>query len=290
MHEFLQQFPLLDALWHSVIVLPFIYGAYLIMEVVEHYISETIQQKLSQNKYTGFLLGGCTGLIPLCGVSDLGACLYAGRIISVGTLIALFISTSGEALLVAATQLDSLLFFLFLLLLKFLIACIIGFIVDCCFFRKQSMLAVETLCKAEDCHCDKTNIWLSALKHTLPVFGFLTIISLGLSLLEQLGYVEVLITFVSQFSVFGIFFAALIGLIPSCSGFILLLELWQSGILSAPAFLAGSIVFAGTGYLTLIRANKNLKQNISIIGLILTIATLVGLICEYTGWLALLLC
>lgn len=285
MHELLHTNPILHVVYHSVLMLPLLYFAYLIMEWLEHKAGECFKTALQEDRRTGPIVGATFGFIPFCGIPDLAAGLYSGRVVSVGTLIALFLSTSGETLLLSASYPDKMLSVVFLLLIKFVIAAICGFVIDLCLRNKQSAIQIHDLCEEEHCDCEYTNIWLSALKHTLPVFGFVVAFSLVLSLAEVFGAVEALSNFVKAFPAFGVVFAAVIGLIPGCASLVLLLSLYGSGVLSSAALLAGLFTSVGTGFIVLCKTNKSWKQNIVIILCVFLVGLSVGGIFELTGLL-----
>lgn len=277
MHE------ILHAIVHSVIILPFLYLAYFLMELLEHKAGDKFKANLAADRRTGPVLGAFFGMIPLCGLSDLGAGLYAGKVISLGTLVALFVSTSGEAAFIAAGHPEKLLSLFFLFLLKLAIAGIFGFIIDFCLRNKQPEIHIHDLCEEDHCHCEHSNIWISALRHTVPMFGFIVFVNLLVALLEILGIMAVFGQCLQSIPAIGVLFSAVIGFIPGCAPLVLLISLWGEGVLSSAALLAGLITSAGTGYLVLFSTNKNIKQNIFIVSLILILAIVVSGFLELTG-------
>ena len=283
MHVHLHMNPLLHAAYHSLLILPLLYIAYVLMELIEHKAGSTFRNALQEDRRTGPIAGATVGLFPLCGFSDLGAGLYSGRVISVGTLVALFVSTSGEILFLMASYPDKILSLLFLLLVKFVIACVCGFILDLILRNKQVDMHIHDLCEENECHCEHSNIWLSAIKHTAPVFCFVLCFNLLIGVLEIFGLVEGITYVVSAAPTLGVIFAALLGLIPGCAPLVLMLGLWNSGILSSAAFLAGLITSAGTGYIVLYKTNKSFKQNWFITMFIFTIGIVFGALFELTG-------
>lgn len=285
MHEILHTNPIIHALYHSVLMLPLLYLAYLTMEWLEHKAGEKLRSALLEDKRTGPIVGATLGLFPLCGTADLAASLYSGRVISIGTLMAVFLSTSGETLLLSASYPNKILSVVCLLLLKFVVAGLCGFILDLCMRNKQAEIHIHEICEKEHCHCTNTSIWLSALRHTLPVFGFVVILSLILGTAEVFGAIDLLRNFISMFPAFGVFFAAIVGLIPGCASLVLLLNLYGSGIISAAALFTGLLASVGTGYVVLCKTNRHFKQNLMIIALLFSISLLVGGVCEIFGLL-----
>lgn len=285
MHELLHESPILHSIYHSILLLPILYIVYLVMEWLEHKAGERFKTALQEDRRTGPVLGATIGFIPFCGVTDFAAGLYSGRVISAGTLIAIFLATSGETLLLAAGYPDKVLSIIFLLLIKFVIASLCGFIIDLCLRNRQADIHIHDICEEEHCECEHTNIWLSALKHTLPVFGFVLIISLIVGLAEMFGFISVLSRFINAFPALGVFFAATVGLIPGCAPLVLLLSLYSSGVLTSAAFLAGLFTSVGTGFIVLCKTNKSYKQNIYIILCTFLVGLFVGSIFELTGLL-----
>ncbi len=283
MHEFLHVNTVLHAIYHSIVILPLLYLAYLLMELIEHKASSKFKKALSEDRRTGPVVGASIGLIPLCGFSDLAAGLYSGRVISVGTLVALLLSTSGETLLLVAGYADKAVSIIMLLLIKFVIAGICGFILDLCFRNKQADIHIHAICEEEHCKCEHGSIFGSALKHTLPVFLLVFIFNLIVAVLELFGFIEMISLVVQNIPAIGVFFAALVGLIPGCAPLALLLSLYSSGVISSAAMLAGLLTSAGTGYIVLFKTNKSWKSSLAIIALIFSIGLLIGSLFELTG-------
>lgn len=288
MHEFLHTNPILHGVYHSMIILPLLYLAYVLMEFIEHKAGNKFKLALQEDRRTGPVAGATFGLIPLCGFADLGAGLYAGRVISVGTLIALFMSTSGETIFLILSHPDKVLPLVVLLLVKFAIACICGFILDLCLRNRQSGIHIHELCEEEHCECEHANIWVSALKHTLPVFSLVLSFNLLMGLLEMFGLIEGLAFIVKSIPAIGVAIASVMGFIPGCAPLVLMLSLWESGVLSSAAFLAGLITSAGTGYIVLYKTNANWKQNLLITLFIFIVGLVIGTALELSGLFALL--
>ena len=284
MHELLHDNSILHAIYHSFLILPLLYLAYILLEFIEHKASARFRYMLQEDRRMGPVAGAILGIVPLCGFSDLGAGLYAGKVISLGTLVALFISTSGEALLLVASYPNKILAILVLLLLKLCLASLIGFIIDLC-FRRQPDIHIHELCEEEHCDCGHSNIWLSALKHTLPVFSLVLSFNLLTGLLDMLGVIDLLKSLVELTPILGILFSALIGFIPGCAPLIMLISLWGSGILSSAALFAGLVTSTGTGLIVLYKTNKNIKQNLFITLIMFVFAVVFSMLAELTGLL-----
>jgi hypothetical protein len=279
MHE------LLHAMIHSVIILPFLYIAYLLMELLEHRAGEKFKERLKEERSAGPAIGALLGIVPLCGLSDLSAGLYAGKVISIGTLVAIFVSTSGETVFLVAAHPEKLLSLFFIFLLKIALACGLGFIIDLCTINKRTDIHIHDLCEEEHCHCEHSNIWIASLRHTLPMFMLVLFVNLLVACLELLGVMEAIGLAIHSIPALGVIIAAIIGFIPGCAPLVLLSSLWCTGILSASALLAGLITSAGTGYLVLFSTNKNMKQNVFIVCIICIFALVIGGLFEISGLL-----
>lgn len=283
MHEILHTNPMLHGIYHSILILPLLYLAYLVLEFIEHKANDKFKVALAEDKRTGPVVGATIGMLPLCGFTDLGAGLYAGKVISLGTLIALFLTSSGETLFLSALYPNKLLSVVILLLFKFIIAVICGFIVDLCLRNKQSDIHIHDLCEKEHCHCEHSNIWLSALKHTLPVFSFVLSFNLLVGLLELVGVIEAIKSLIELIPYLGVIFSAIVGLIPGCAPLVLLLGLFGEGVISSAALLAGLFTSAGTGFIVLYKTNRSWKQNLVITLFIFAVGVVASGLFELTG-------
>ena len=169
----------------SIKLLPFLFIAYLIMEFLEHKTGEKTKKFVQKSGRFGPVLGGIAGIFPQCGFSAAASNLYAGRVISLGTLIAIFLSTSDEMLPILISEAVDMKIILQILGIKLVIAIIAGFLIDF-IIRKTSKITEENrivdMCEHEHCHCEK-GILKSALKHTLHIFLFILIITLVLNII-----------------------------------------------------------------------------------------------------------
>jgi hypothetical protein len=265
-----------------------LYLAYLFMEFIEHKASDRFRDVFIEDRRTGPVVGAALGLIPFCGLADLGAGLYAGKAISLGTLVTLFLATSGETLLLALGSTDRLLSIVVLLLIKFCVAVICGFVIDLCLRNRQPEIQIHDICEEDHCHCEHTSIWLSAFKHILPIFIFILIFNLIIGILELIGVLNIFQTIVESVPYLGVMFSAIIGLIPGCAPLVLLLCFFNEGVISDAALLAGLFTSTGTGLLVLYKTSKSIKQNAFITLFMLAIGIVVGGLFELTGLFTLL--
>ena len=225
--------------------------------------------------------GALFGCIPQCGFSVAVSNLYSGRLVSLGTLIAVYIATSDEAIPILLSNPQSVGEVWKLIAAKAVIAVLAGLLVDgvmkLCHRRgNEENEPYHDLC--EDRGCEEHGILYSAIKHTAQIFTFLFVVSLILGFAIYLLGEERLDRVLMTDSAFQPLLAALIGLIPNCSASVVLTNLYAAGSLSFGSVVAGLSTGAGLGLVVLFRTNNNLKQNIGITALLYAIGAASGLI------------
>lgn len=273
---------LLDALWDTLKLLPFLYLTYLLMEFLERHASEKTEQVIARSGKAGPFFGAVLGALPQCGFSAAGAGLYAGRVITTGTLLAVFWSTSDEMIPILISRGSDPGLILKILGIKVAVAALAGFLTDalCRLFRRPSSqhLHIEELCREEHCHCEGHSIWLSALIHTASISLSIFLISLGLNLVLAAAGENFLAGILSSRPIIGCMIAGLVGLIPNCAASVAITELYLSGILTPGAMLAGLLTGAGVGLLVLFRSNRPLRDSFRLTAILLSVALLVGIL------------
>ena len=273
-----------DTAIDTIKLIPFLFITYLIMEYIEHKTSNKLRDTIKKSGKFGPLLGAVVGIFPQCGFSVSATNLYAGRVITVGTLIAVYLTTSDEMLPILLTESVPIKTILLILGIKLILGIIAGFIVDLIFniIRKDKVeeeQQIEELCEHEHCHCEE-GIFTSALKHTLNITIFIFIITLVLnSIITYIGE-DTIAHFISKNVILGPIIAGLIGLIPNCASSVILTELFIENVISMPILISGVAVNAGVGLLVLFKTNKNIKENLSIIVTLYTIGVISGIILE----------
>ena len=278
----------LHALWESALILPFLFVTYRLMELLEHKAGERVENAIKKAGKVGPLVGGALGLVPQCGFSALAAGFYAGRVVSVGTLLAVFLATSDEMLAVFLGARVGVGKILTVMGLKLVIAVLVGFLADLFLRRREKELHVEGLCEEEGCRCDESGVWRSALYHTLHVFLFVLLFELLLGFAMELAGESLLTSVLGGVPVLGQLIAALVGLVPNCAASVAIATLYARGVISAGAMLAGLLTSAGAGLLVLLRTNKNRRENLVIVGVLLFVGVLFGVLLDLTGLSALL--
>lgn len=268
---------LLDTLIDGIRLLPFLFIAFLIIELIEHKFSKKTKNVITKSGKIGPFIGSVLGLFPQCGFSVMATNLYITRIISIGTLISIYLSTSDEMLPILISQNVEFSVIAKLLGLKFLIGMVSGFVID--LVIKPKNITTYDICDKEHCHCEK-GILYSTLVHTLKTILFIMIVSLGLNILLEYAGENFLSKLFLKNSIFGPFIASLIGLIPNCAASVMITELYLNHAISFGSAIAGLLTGSGVALLVLFKSNKNIKENISILLTIYSIGVLSGIIIE----------
>lgn len=277
---------LLDTLLDAAKLIPFLYLTYLLLEFIEHRAKEQTEALMKKAGKWGLLLGGALGAVPQCGFSASMSNFYAENIISLGTLVAVFLSTSDEMLPIMVSGISSgdirAWSVVKILLVKILCGVIVGLIVDgvarlCS--KKEKDIDIESLCHDDHCGCEEGNIFLSALIHTLKILAFILVVSFALNTVIYFIGEDALGNFISSLPVVvGPLATALVGLIPNCASSIVITQLYMSGVISAGSMLAGLLSGSGIGLLILFRVNKNMKSNFAVLGIVYGSGAVIGII------------
>lgn len=278
---------ILDSLIDTVKLIPFLLITYIIMEFIEHKTSHKTKDAIKKSGHFGPLIGGILGVVPQCGFSAAASSLYSARIITLGTLIAVFLSTSDEMLPILISEAVDVRIILSILGIKLVIAIIVGFIIDL-FFRKKFETSedepeIKDLCEHEHCHCEH-GIFKSALKHTINITLYIFIISLVLNIIIYFIGEDNLAHILNSTPIIGPIIASLVGLIPNCASSVIITQLYLSKVLNFATMIAGLLVNTGVGLLILFRTNKDLKENIKITVLLFAIGVIFGIIFDLIGF------
>lgn len=269
----------LDSVFDTLKALPFLFGAYLLLELLEHRASGKLVSALRGP--FGPVGGAVLGCVPQCGFSVAAANFYAGRLISPGTLLAVFLATSDEAVPILLSHPGAMPDLLRLLGIKLLAATLFGLLTDlvCHHFLKLFQEPpFHELC--EECGCEERGVFWAALHHTGKVILLLFLINLALSYVIYFIGEEALSRFLLSGSILQPFLAALLGFIPNCAASVLLTELYLAGSLSFGSAMAGLCTGAGLGLIVLFQANRRLKENLTLAGALYAAAVFTGLLCD----------
>ena len=277
-----------DVMIDGLKVLPFLFITYLVMELIEHRTGEKAKKIIKKSGRFGPLLGGFLGVVPQCGFSAASATLYSARILSLGTLIAVFLSTSDEMLPIMISEAVEPALIFKILGIKLVLGIIYGFIIDLVIYlfnrkkaKKEEEEAEEIthMCEHDHCHCEK-GIFKSSIKHTLSTWLFILLVTLIVGLI--IGYIgeDNVKEFIAHIPVVGLLVSGLFGLLPNCAGSVIITELYLEQMISFGSMMAGLLVASGVGILILFRTNNHLKQNLAIVSVLYVLGIISGLILD----------
>lgn len=275
---------ILEILEHTLLdnikLIPFLFLTYLAMEALEHKAGDKTNQLVKKAGRFGPVAGALAGALPQCGFSTAASNLYAGRVITLGTLIAIYLSTSDEMLPILISEKVAVPTILTLLGIKVVIGMVAGLVIDTVLSgRKHEHEHIHEMCEEENCHCEK-GIWYSALVHTAHITLFIMLISFALNfVIHEVGE-AVLGQLLLNKPVVGPLVAGVVGLIPNCASSVVITQLYLGGALGLGAMMAGLLVNAGVGVLVLFRVNKNRKENLGIVGLLYAIGVIAGVVLD----------
>lgn len=273
---------LIDALLDTLKILPYLFITFIILELLEHKLSNKNEIILRKNKKFGPFIGGLLGAIPQCGFSTMASSLFSSRVITIGTVIAIFLSTSDEMLPIMVSEKVDVLILLKIVGLKVLIGILVGIIVDFIFKDKHEKPHnhIHEMCHDEECHCESDGILLSSIKHTLKILIFVLIANILINGIIYFIGEDRLTKLLMGKKIITYFGASLIGLIPNCASSVIITKLYLANLITIGTLLAGLLTGSGLGILLLFRNNKNLKENLTILWIIYTVGVVVGILAD----------
>lgn len=275
---------ILDTLLDSLKLLPFLFFVFLLMEYIEHKLSDKSKGVIKKAGKFGPFFGGILGAFPQCGFSAAATNLYAARIISYGTLIAVYLSTSDEMLPILLSEGANISIIIKIVLLKVVIGIFFGFIIDYILRNKKDKKdnQIKDFCEDEHCDCDH-GILKSSIKHTFNIIIFITLISFILNFILYYFNEDVIASIFMKNSIFGPFLSSLIGLIPNCAASVVITELYLNNAISFGMVISGLLTGSGVALLLLFKVNNNFKENLSIVLTMYFIGAICGLIIDLLG-------
>lgn len=280
---------LLDAVLDTLKVLPFLLIIYIVIELIEHKTSVFANRKILQGKLSP-LIGSAAGLIPLCGFSVMAAKLYDKKFIRTGTLLAVFIATSDEAIILLlsdVTNIKALSAVLPLLIIKFILALIVGYAAYAILRREkvdevtQVSGATDYECGHEHDHEHESNLrlyFINPLWHALKIALYLLVINLIFGIIIIYVGEETIANSLGVNIFLQPLITAAVGLIPSCASSVLLTSAYTGGIITFGSMAAGLVVNAGMGFMILLKDFKRIKQNLAIIAFLFVLSYSVGIL------------
>ena len=269
---------IIDTLIDTLKLVPFLFIAFLLIELFEHKFSKkSIKVVESSGKY-GPILGSFLGIIPQCGFSVMATNLYVTRLITLGTLISIYLSTSDEMLPILISEKAEFSLIIKILLIKLFIGMLVGFIIDKIFKVKKEKKNYD-ICEEEHCHC-KESIIISSLKHTLNIVVFILLINFILNICFNYLGQDYLSKILLKDSFFGPFISGLIGLIPNCGASVMLTELYINNAINFGSLISGLLTGSGIAIMILFKTNKHFLEDIKVIGILYIVGVLSGIIIE----------
>ncbi len=272
---------LTDGLIDTLKLLPYLFITFVILELIEHKLSKKNQKILTKNKKYGPLVGGILGALPQCGFSSMAANLFSARVITMGTLIAVFLSTSDEMLPIMISEKVDIMILLKILSFKVVVGIIIGFIIDLVYRKEVSKKnEIKEICDHDHCSCDHDGIIVSSLKHTLKIGLFVLLANLIINVIIFEVGEENVSNILLHNNILTYFLSSLVGLIPNCAGSVIITELYLAQMITVGTMLAGLLSGSGLGILLLFRTNKNMKENITVLSIIYFVGVIIGLLVD----------
>ena len=272
---------LVDTLIDVVKLLPFLFITYVLMEYIEHKMTDKNKEIIEKSGKAGPLFGGLLGMIPQCGFSAAGSNLYVGRIITIGTLIAVYLSTSDEMLPILLSEKVSIISIVKIIALKAVIGIVAGFAIDLILKGEEvKKEKLEDICDHDHVDGKEDSLIKSALKHTLNITMYLLIFSFVLNTLFYFIGEETLTNLLYNKPIIGNIISGLVGLIPNCAASVAISTLYVKGIISFGVMMSGLLVGAGVGLIVLVRLNKNVKENVTIITTLYLIGVVAGILLD----------
>lgn len=276
---------ILDALKDSIKLIPFLFVTYLVMGILQHAASDRPQKLIREAGRFGPLWGGIIGAFPQCGFSAAASYFYMGRVLTLGTLIAVYMSTSDEMLPILISEKVPVRTIAAILGAKIVIGMVSGFAIEVLFgwlARRKKAPKSFNHTDEECCHC-AGGVLLDAVVHTLKVFFFVLVISLVIGFAIHFVGEDSLRAVFSNVPVLGEAAAGLVGLIPNCAASVIITQLYLDGIITAGPMMSGLLVSAGVGLLVLFKENHHLKENLMIAALLYGSSVIWGVAIDVLG-------
>ena len=273
---------MIEFVQETLLLLPFLFVTYLVLEALEAKAGGAFEKSLERARSVGPLAGALAGAVPQCGVSAAASSFYAGGVITVGTLLAVFLSTSDELLPVLISERVPISFLLKVVGLKVVCAIAVGFtangiLLAARHFRRE--VSVGELCAHSHCGCtERRGIFVPALIHTAEIFFFIVVVSGTLELCMHFFGEGCLNSLKLNTPILGECAAGALGLIPNCAVSVAGAKLYLAGAMSPGALMASSFTGSGLGLLVLFRTNRNMKENLAILVTVYVVGVILGML------------
>ena len=280
---------LLDVCVDTLKLLPFLFVTYLIMEYFEDKAGDRITAGLERAGRVGPLIGSLFGALPQCGFSAAAASFYSGGVVTAGTLIAVFMSTSDEMLPIFISEAIPAGTIAKILMMKIVMGTVTGFAINFILHTlhrdRHGEHVIHDLCEREHCHCedDEGGILKPALKHTFQIAIFIFVITFVAALLVDFVGMDRVASVMTERPVVGLFVIALIGLIPNCASSVLITQLYVGGLITVGQLMTGLLTGSGVGLLVLFRTNDRYRTNLKITAVLYVVGVAWGILITLTG-------
>lgn len=276
---------LIDALIDALKLVPLLLTVHVLIEVFEDRAASKLHGAILCGKFSP-LIGTAVGIIPQCGFSVVATNLYVDRRIPLGTLLAVYIVTSDEALPILLSDIGTLDKILPLLAVKVVMAIITGYLVNALCSRKEETVKQVEIggvgCHhhsiGDEKHSGWTRYLVHPILHTATVFAYILVVNIVMGIIIYYVGQDRLVAFVNRSQLLQPLFAAIIGVIPNCAASVTITQLYASGALTLGAAVSGLSVNAGLGYAVLVKDNKNSIENALIIGGLFALSVAVGMV------------
>jgi hypothetical protein len=270
---------IIETLIDGIKLVPFLFLAFLFIELLEHKFSKHTGEIVKKSGKFGPVIGSILGAVPQCGFSVMATNLYVTRIITLGTLISIYLSTSDEMLPIMISHRESIVTILEIILIKVVIGIIFGFLIDFIFRSKVDEIEDYEICEHDHCHCER-GIIKSSIKHTVSIFVFILVIEFVLNIVMEYGGRDILVSVFRDNNMLGVIFSSLIGMIPNCGASVIITELYLEGVIKLSSTIAGLLTGSGVAVLVLFKSNNDIKDSLKIFSMVYVIGVISGLIIE----------
>ena len=271
---------IVDSFNDSISLLPFLWLTYIMLEYMEQKSGGKSLDLISRAGRLGPVLGAISGIVPQCGFAAAAANFYAARVISVGTLLAVFLATSDEMLPIMISNAVGLTVILKVLGIKLILGVCIGIVCDVLSAQKAEPVNIEPLCEDADCHCAGHGIVRPALYHAVKIILFVLLVTLALNTIMAIWGERHLREIMLNSHIAGAFISGLIGLVPNCSASVVITQLWIGGAMSFGAMMSGLLAGTGAGLLVLFKVNKAKIENLKIVVILYIVAVISGILID----------
>ena len=274
---------IVDALIDVLKLIPFLFLAFLLLEYIEQKMKKKNAKVLVNNRKLGPFIGSVLGAFPQCGFGAMATRLFSSRVITLGTLIAIYLSTSDEMLPLLISSGVKMSIIAKILFIKVILGIAFGYLIDLIYRKKKGYAnEIHDMCEDDECHCEK-GIIHSSIHHTLNIAVYLLITTLIINVIIYFVGEDSISSFLSNSHGLSYLICSLIGLIPNCASSVIITELYLSNMLSLGGLFSGLLTGCGVGLLILFKTNKDIKENLIILSIIYFIGVISGFIIDLIG-------